>query len=888
MMKTTFVTMLALGTWPLISTAMPTKAELDKVSPVVADLMRPEQEALKTGKKSKSEVAAAALELVAKADGEAAKLLLTKGAYNLYVRDGDFDKAIATLKSFREIVPDMEPQYLANIIESSLRTISRKNGGQLYQLLDETRTIARYRSALKKLEAQAKNAPTDKSLQLKLAEHYAVLNDWTKALDAFALSSDRKASDVAKMEKADAKALKVAADFWWNYPVRKAPEFEKPFRQHAAKLYEQAIASGELVGLNKVQADRRIEEANALGEAAYAPPMAKDDLYCVIDLSGGPNAKRYPVSYLNAVPKGGWTDEYKTTKLVLRKIEPASFEYLPGKCFKVTTSFYIGVFEVTQKQYQLVTGKNPSQFKGDLHPVEQVSFRDLRGIKNGDGWPENDKVDDNTFLGLLRKRAGIHVDLPTEVQWECACRAGTSGNYNVDGVEATRLGKCRDNGGRDDHHVNVGSFLPNGWGLYDMHGNVLEWCLDRERNGHGYWSWSAAAKEADTDPRGWATGSSRIIRGGCWFDDATTCRSSLRHRFESDAAWSRFGLRLAIQSPFVPQKVTDGSVQSSDASLAEAKREMEAKIAAQHEDKLYCVIDLSGGPNAKRYPVSYLNAVPKGGWTDEYKTRKLVMRKIQPTGFRRGDDPTQSALYAKDFYIGVFEVTQRQWELVKGDRPSFFKNEACYATRPVEMVTYMQIRGNKDGMRWPLSNGVDVDSFIGILREKTGLLIDLPIDEQWTCAYRAGRAKGHDLAGLADGRARENGGWVASWGEYSFQSARQKIDRFVAADNGTAKVGSYVPNGFGLYDMDGNVDEICNGRIWGRACQDADSLLGSVDAKEFMRIGGSYLSCVEKCGGKSRQATSTDYPLSSMGLRIVIQPGFIPHSVPAKRTVSQR
>jgi len=75
------------------------------------------------------------------------------------------------------------------------------------------------------------------------------------------------------------------------------------------------------------------------------------------------------------------------------------------------------------------------------------------------------------------------------------------------------------------------------------------------------------------------------------------------------------------------------NVMPAEGNLAQAKRETEEKIAAQREDKLYCVIDLSGGPNAKRYPVTYLNSAPKTGWSDEYKTTKLVLRKIKPGSF---------------------------------------------------------------------------------------------------------------------------------------------------------------------------------------------------------------------------------------------------------------
>ena len=127
--KTIILLSMAAISTPLV--AMPTKQDIDKVSAVVQDLMRPEQEAMNAGRKTRTEVAQAATSLAEQADSEAAKLLLLKGAFNLYVRDGAFDEAVGTLKTLKETIPDMSPQIMANMIESSLRSVSKKNGGQL-------------------------------------------------------------------------------------------------------------------------------------------------------------------------------------------------------------------------------------------------------------------------------------------------------------------------------------------------------------------------------------------------------------------------------------------------------------------------------------------------------------------------------------------------------------------------------------------------------------------------------------------------------------------------------------------------------------------------------------------------------------------------------------
>ena len=289
--------------------------------------------------------------------------------------------------------------------------------------------------------------------------------------------------------------------------------------------------------------------------------------YMVVDLSGGVDAINYPVSYLSSVPAGGWTDEYKTTKLVLRLIPPGTFMMgspsdelgrQPSFCrdetlhqVTLTKPFYVGVFEITQKQWQLVMGDTPSQYKGDARPVERVSWSVIRGSVSGSAWPAHNQVDANSFMGRLRSKVNMLFDLPTEAQWEYACRAGTStalnSGKNITGTKTSSAvaevgryyGNVNDgNGGYNGQHTKVGSYKPNFWGLYDMHGNVAEWCLD--------WSVDLGAGNS-TDPKGATSGSYRARRGGNFQDSeyeghAATCRSGCRPwvwggASDSSSAW---------------------------------------------------------------------------------------------------------------------------------------------------------------------------------------------------------------------------------------------------------------------------------------------------------------------------------------------------------------
>ena len=138
-MKCTKIILSGLVALSATANAMPTQEQTKEAEPLVMDLMRENEAALNSGKKTRVEVAKSAMELAGKADSEAAKLLLMKGAFNLYVRAGEFDKAIETLHSLKAAIPDIPPQNIANIIEASLSGVSPENGGELRKLLDEKR-----------------------------------------------------------------------------------------------------------------------------------------------------------------------------------------------------------------------------------------------------------------------------------------------------------------------------------------------------------------------------------------------------------------------------------------------------------------------------------------------------------------------------------------------------------------------------------------------------------------------------------------------------------------------------------------------------------------------------------------------------------------------------
>ena len=184
------------------------------------------------------------------------------------------------------------------------------------------------------------------------------------------------------------------------------------------------------------------------------------------------------------------------------------------------SSFSIGKYEVTQEEWEAVMGNNPSSFKGAKRPVENVSWSDC-----------------HQFIRKLRTLTGKNFRMPTEAEWEYAARGGNkSRGYNYSGSNILDdVGWYGSNSSSSTH--DVGQLDPNELGLYDMSGNVLEWCAD------WYGSYDS---NSQSNPGGPSSGSYRMFRGGCWPYSAGGCRVS--YRFNSSPGHSRsyLGLRLAL------------------------------------------------------------------------------------------------------------------------------------------------------------------------------------------------------------------------------------------------------------------------------------------------------------------------------------------------------
>ncbi len=314
--------------------------------------------------------------------------------------------------------------------------------------------------------------------------------------------------------------------------------------------------------------------------------------YLVIDLV------TKAVSYyddVGAIPGGVTADRYKTDSLVLR-LCPRTDSYMMGTAnpwgtdhwisgtrrpyhqVSFTNDFYIGVYEFTQGQYKTALGTAPSCMWGNgdgRFPVDgqksSLGHDKLRGVNT---WPVggHDAVTDDSILGRLRTKYGFAFDLPTEAQWEYACRGGREGCtlYNVDGFIAFNDAKngytassnlleiavFKDNAGETGETAGprpVGTKKPNDWGLYDMLGNMSEWVLDYGPAANDFYAQCTNDVTLAVNPVGPTTAGARIVRGGSYRQPSynTTCDA----RSDAGGTWSGewFGFRVAIEIPLADE-----------------------------------------------------------------------------------------------------------------------------------------------------------------------------------------------------------------------------------------------------------------------------------------------------------------------------------------------
>ena len=465
---------------------------------------------------------------------------------------------------------------------------------------------------------------------------------------------------------------------------------------------------------------------------------------------------------------------------------------------QVTLSDYmIGKTEVTQELWQAVMGSNPSFFKGYNLPVESVSWNDCQ-----------------EFIKKLNQLTGLNFRLPTEAEWEYAARGGNkSKGYKYSG--SNDIGSVAWYTSTTNHSGTkpVATKAPNELGLYDMSGNVWEWCSD--------W-YGDYRSDSQTNPKGPSKGSKRVYRGGSWTRYARNCRVSYRYFNNLDYGFNNLGLRLVLAEgedmdtaimAMNPSNIkyedsigvngkSDKSSKSdnSDESDKEDKPEKGSSswivIACVFGALIGCIIGAvsltkGGGDNIIVEDTAAVDTISdaeleglfNAATVRTYTVNGVSFDMVSVAGgtFTMGATSEQGSsadndeypahqVTLSDYMIGKTEVTQELWQAVMGSNPSRFKGDNL----PVESVSYE-----------------DCEKFIEKLKSLTGQDFRLPTEAEWEYAARGGnKSKGYKYSGSND---------IGSVAWYDSNSSTK-----------THAVATKSPNELGLYDMSGNVYEWCS------------------------------------------------------------------------------
>jgi formylglycine-generating enzyme required for sulfatase activity len=360
---------------------------------------------------------------------------------------------------------------------------------------------------VKEAQAALAQAPSDPAGNLTVGRFYCMTKcQWDKGLPMLALGGDEALKDMAQKELAKPNETGKQVELgnaWCKLAERYPPAAQRSVREHAVEWCQKAAAN--LAGLEKEKLEKHVAEL-LLGSRKGKP--AVDEM--VLDL--GKNVKmklvRIPAGkFVMGCPRGekGRND----------------WDVQPHEVI-LSNSFYMGACTVTEEQYSQVTGKNSV---GNEKSYPAICNWSLAA----------------EFCKALSKKTGKSVKLPTEAQWEYACRAGTTTRFNF-GNDDDNMGDYAwyEKNSQDKVHP-VGLKKPNYWGLYDMHGNVQQWCWDWY-DGDNYYS----AKGSDKDPKGIASGKAHIVRGSYMSNRPEACRSGFHAVQPPD--YDGFGFRVVVMS----------------------------------------------------------------------------------------------------------------------------------------------------------------------------------------------------------------------------------------------------------------------------------------------------------------------------------------------------
>ena len=491
-------------------------------------------------------------------------------------------------------------------------------------------------------------------------------------------------------------------------------------------------------------------------------------------------------------------DKQGSVNIEMILIPPGKYYRGEGKdavIITLTEPLWVGKYEVTQHQYELLMGEDPSHFKREgkdaaFHPAECMSH--IGAVK---------------FCEIASTGTGGEFRLLSEAEWEYACRAGTRTRF-YNGDSDNKLGEIAQYGG-NNHTITerIGSKAPNAFGLYDMIGNVWEWCLD-------LWTPSYDMKTT-TDPMGPEAGQGFVTRGASWSSFAGNCRSAYRGRDAETYGGSHLGFRIAR----LPSGLIDREKPPILDCTGPAGADAQTVTASQKAWAKY----LGVTSHQKVFPIDKAGKVT------------VEMLLLPPGKYWRGDEKKPvTVTLTQPLWVGKYEVTQQQYEAVMGRNPSHFRKQGPDAALyPIEKMSHLS-----------------AVKFCKTASENTGAVFRLPWEAEWEYAYRAGTRTRY-YNGDADEKAVD----IAQCNENNFVS--------------TAKVGSKNPNAFGIHDMGGNVAEWC-ADAWKKGFVETQTTDPRGPDGGAIRVnrGNAWDSYGRTCNATARSLSTEAYAGSQIGFRL--------------------